>query len=340
MGAASLILRANASEEIGAGHVMRLIALAQGARREGCSSHFVLGGDPGFCAAKVAEAGFAASPSYEAIGSKADLAHLKGVAQANAAAAVVVDGYDFDTSYIGALAESWRTVVIDDLAEGHIPAQIIVNPNYGAEGLRYDVARGTRVLAGSDYALLRSEFVDAPRPQYSAAPLRLILTFGGSDPVNATTRVVRSLGAVKTTAEIRIIVGAGFCAREELTAAISSSAHTMEVLCDPVNMAECLSWGNLAITAAGGTLWELSYLRLAVAAFSIVSNQDETARTLAERSMIFGGQRLRDLSDVELSSALEEFLNDADTRTAYAARYHKLIDGRGAQRVMAEILPT
>jgi UDP-2,4-diacetamido-2,4,6-trideoxy-beta-L-altropyranose hydrolase len=340
MGAASLILRANASEEIGAGHVMRLIALAQGARREGCSSHFVLGGDPGFCAAKVADAGFAASPSYEAIGSTADLEHLKSVAQANEAAAVVVDGYDFDTTYIGALAESCRTVVVDDLAEGHIPAHIVVNPNYGAEDLLYDVARGARVLAGSDYALLRSEFVDTRRPQYAASPLRLILTFGGSDPVNATTRVVRSLGAVQTTAEIRIVVGAGFRAREELSAAISSSVHPMEVLCDPANMAECLSWGNLAITAAGGTLWELSYLRLAVAAFSIVPNQDETARSLADRSMIFGGQRLQDLSDVELASILEKFLTDADTRNTYAARYHKLIDGRGAQRVMAEVLST
>tara|TARA_R110002096_G_scaffold434832_1_gene658109 strand:+ start:114514 stop:115533 length:1020 start_codon:yes stop_codon:yes gene_type:complete len=335
---ASLLLRANASEEIGAGHVMRLIALAQGARREGCDVHFVLGGDASVCAAKVADAGFGASASVGPFGSTADLESLQALAVAKRATAVVVDGYDFKAPYLAKLAESRTTAVIDDLAEEHIPAHVIVNPNYGAERLAYSVGRETRVLAGSDYALLRSEFVNVPRPTRSASEPRLVVTFGGSDPVNASTRIIKVLSSLQLAFPVRVIVGSGFRGGKELGAAIESSGLHIEVVRDPSDMAACLAWGNLAISAAGGTLWELSYLRLAVAAFSIVDNQDETARSLAERSMIFGGQRLSSLGDRELALVLEEFLFDADRRRACADRYHQLIDGRGAERVMAEIL--
>ncbi len=341
MGVASLILRANASEEIGAGHVMRLIALAQGARREGCEAHFVLGGDPDFCAPKVVDAGFSITACGEPAGSASDSKAMQRIAHDRDAIAVVVDGYDFKAPYVASLAKSWRTVVIDDLANGHIPAHLVVNPNYGAEHLAYSVPTGTRVLAGSNFALLRSEFVGSPRPTRSVAEKpRLVLTFGGSDPVNATTRMVRVLGTLQDPPPIRIIIGAGFREAGELSACIEASGLLVEVVRDPSDMAACLSWGNLAISAAGGTLWELSYLRLAVATFSIVDNQEETARSLAERRMVFGGQRLEGLSDSELAVVLEKFLHDADTRDAYAARYHTLIDGLGAQRVVGEILST
>lgn len=335
-----LILRADASEAIGSGHVMRLIALAQGARRLGCDAHFVIGGEPEACSEKVAQAGFTSTPAQRALGSEGDVTMLLNLSAQSNARAIVVDSYDATTEYLSALAMAHRTVVIDDLAEQYLPAHVVINPNYGAEALRYSVPASTRVLAGSDYALLRAEFLERREPAASGATVaaRLVLTFGGSDPVDAGARVISALGMIKPSASMRIIVGAGFRGGEKLSAAIDASGLEIEVVRDPADMAGALAWGDVAITAAGGTLWELSYLRLAVAAFSVAANQDVTAKSLATRAMIFGGQRLSDLTDYELSRVLEEFLNDADTRSAYARRYHSLIDGRGAERAVEAIL--
>lgn len=336
-----LILRADASEAIGSGHVMRLIALAQGAKRLGCDAHFVIGGEPEVCTEKVTQAGFTATATTMPLGSAEDALLLSELSAQGHARAVVVDGYGATTEYLSTLATAHRTVVIDDLADHHIPAHVVINPNYGAEALRYSVPAGTKVLAGSDYALLRAEFLEwreSPTSQQNA-DTRLVLTFGGSDPVDAGARVISVLGAIRpANVRIRIVVGAGFRGGDKLAAAIVGSGLEIEVVRNPVDMAGALAWGDVAVTAAGGTLWELSHLKLAVAAFSIAANQDVTAQSLAKRAMIFGGQRLSDLTDDELSGVLEEFLTDADTRGAYARRYHTLIDGRGAERAIEAIL--
>ncbi len=334
-----LILRADASESIGSGHVMRLIALAQGAARSDSSVLFVLGGEPGTCAEAVANAGFPHVLAQNALGSSADSEFLLRLSRERGAHATVVDGYTADRDYIATLSETTRCVVIDDLADRSLPAHIIVNPNYGADALSYTGAAHTRVLAGSDYALLRAEFVEhQPTTVRETTPLRLLLTFGGSDPVNAGARVVESLGRLGCSARIRVIVGGNYQGESALRRVIDGSGLDVDVVRNPPNMAKALSWGQLVITAAGGTLWELAFLERPVAAFSIVDNQDATAASLAERDMVFGGQRLGDLSDLELASVLEKFLVDADKRSAYARRFHTLIDGRGADRVIEAVI--
>ncbi len=333
-----LILRANASEDIGAGHVMRLIALADAARAKGLKAVFLVGGNPEAACARVRASGYEAIPIHAAIGGKADLATLLAFADSKKPCVVVIDGYDFGEGYLASVAKQVPTVVLDDMADRHLDVQVVVNPNYGSEQLAYSTGASTRVLAGSDFALLRAEFVVHGRTTpVSDAPPKLVLTFGASDPTNAGARLVTALARCSAELGIRIIVGESFEARAQLDRAIARSHLPIGVIENPASMAQCLSWGTMAITAAGGTLWELSFLGLAVAAFSVVDNQDATARSLAERSMVFGGQRLQELSDSDLDRVLEEFLGNADRRREYASRFGPLIDGLGAERVLEEI---
>ncbi len=333
-----LILRANASEDIGSGHVVRLIALAQAARTKGQEALFLVGGHPEAACAQVRAAGFEATPSFSAIGGDADLAALLAFVDTHKPCAVVVDGYGFGERYLARVAEQSPTAVLDDMADRHLDVQVVVNPNYGAEKLVYSTGVSTRVLAGSQFALLRAEFVSHGRMSPVAdAPPKLVLTFGASDPTNASTRLVTALTRCNAELDIRIVVGDSFGARPELENAVDRSHLRIEVIENPDSMAQCLAWGNMAITAAGGTLWELSFLGLAVAAFSVVDNQDATARSLSERRMVLGGQRLQKLSDWELDRVLEEFLGNADRRSEYASRFCPLIDGLGAERVLTEI---
>lgn len=338
-----IVLRADASETIGAGHAMRLLALAEAMHRRGGDARFLLGGAPEFVASKLRKRGFVVDLFLGEIGSVADQQALCRLADSVDASAVVVDGYHFDSRYLAAVQQCYPTVVMDDLGGSSLPVDLVVNSDYGAEKLAYSTSGSPQLLLGSSYALLRSEFIRRARTLDSApSPLglaKVLITFGGSDPANASVRVLHSL-IDREPLHIHVVLGGGYQHRLELSGVVQLAeerGHIVELISNPSDMATCLAWADMVISAAGGTLWELSYLGLAVAAYSVVDNQDPVATSLRDKNMIFAGQRLDTLSDSALRASLSGMFDDAEERVRRANRFSALIDGCGAERVLDAI---
>ena len=335
----TLILRADAGHRLGSGHVMRLAALAEAA---GQRSLLIVGGEPAATVAQLIGRGLDAVASHGDSGTESDLAHVLGCAHDRGAAGVVVDGPGFSAGYVTALADRGLVVAsLDDLGAAPLPTAIVVNHNLGAETLadRYPTT-STRLL-GRRFHLLRGEFRrlsaagSPPRPDAR----RVLITMGGSDPVGATARVVGALRGAHL--ELMVVLGPGFrhdAAFDRALAIADAHGHDVALAAQPADLPRLMSGCDVAISAAGGTLAELGYLGRPTFAVAIADDQIANARRHAAAELAVGGQPLADLTDEHLADSIAGLLGDLPLRRRLRDRAAAALDGRGADRVVAQLV--
>ena len=343
-----LLVRADASTNIGTGHLMRCLALAQAWQTEGGKATFLSCCDSPALRRRVTGAGARFILLPAAHPDPVDRQTTSRLIRKLKPDWLVIDGYHFGPEYQeAARAAGVRVLVIDDAAywpEYH--ADILLNQNLGAEKLRYRCDRDTRLLLGTRYVLLRNEFLkwrvwqrEVPREAR-----KVLVTMGGSDPDNVTLKVIRALEKVPLDRlEGIVVLGASNLHREVLGAAIRSPEfkvrnHKVRLERNPLNMPELMAWADLAVTAGGSTCWELAFMGMPFLVLALAANQRLTVRALAARraaKSLGTSERLRTTVVVR---ALAPLLRGARLREALSARGRQLVDGYGADRVLMAML--
>ncbi len=184
---------------MGTGHVMRCLALAQAWQDAGGQVVYAMAaGIAGVEARLRAESIEVLSLSVPP-GSPEDAAATARAAHARRAAWLVLDGYHFDGRYQRAIHEAGlHLLALDDYGHAeHYWADLVLNQDLNAEeGLYYRREPYTKLLLGTQYVLLRREFLRAARPVRDIPERagKLLVTLGGADPDNVTKNVLRALG--------------------------------------------------------------------------------------------------------------------------------------------------
>lgn len=263
-----LILRADASPEIGVGHVMRCLALAQAWQDAGGEATFVHSEMPAMLAARLERERCASVRLLASVGGSEDACLTARWARRCGADWVVVDGYRFSATYYQQLREHGLNVLaIDDLAHlDHYPVALLLNQNLSARAALYTdrVDAATPRLLGPRFSLLRREFrraVEVGRPA-GARPRRVLVTFGGSDAENFTARILRNLFASgHGDLEAIVLVGAANPHLDALRELAAAAPFRCEIRVAVEDVAAVMAWADVAISAAGSTVWELASLR-------------------------------------------------------------------------------
>ncbi len=217
-----LVFRTDASLDIGTGHVMRCLTLAQVLRAQGADCHFICRALPGNLIARISDLGFGVvalptSQSPDELGTQdteslpAHTAWLGGNWRADAddtATALqslrpdwlVVDHYALDRAWEREIRLFCNNLMaIDDLVDRPHDCDVLLDQTFGREEGDYAglVPQHCVVLAGTRYALLRSEFLavreHSLRRRASCGPNKILISMGGVDQVNATGRVLQVL---------------------------------------------------------------------------------------------------------------------------------------------------
>ena len=308
----TLLVRADGGGPMGAGHVMRQLALAQAWAGHGGRVVLATANLAGAPATRWSDSGFEvrqlpARPADDEDGSRpgglpprfrADGQERSGRCldrRPEEPDWVSFDGYHLHPRLQEEVARAGhRLLVVDDHgAVGHYCADVIVDQNLGATAADY-AARppGSVVLLGPRYALLRREFGHDPpaRSVASGKPLRVLLTLGGSPDVALLAVIRRGVGEVR-------------CAPEVVEAGPGMPVADMAAL-----MASC----DVAVSAAGSTCWELCAAGLPAALVVTAPNQGAQGvlrrmqRTLTDEQR----QVLRELgaaTRAEVARAAERF---------------------------------
>jgi UDP-2,4-diacetamido-2,4,6-trideoxy-beta-L-altropyranose hydrolase len=328
---AGLVIRADASEQIGTGHVMRCLAIAQAWQEVG-------GGPVAFAAAQLPEV---LERRVESEGFRVrrlargdDPAELNAIAAEVATRHVVVDSYALGDELEAALAARGHMVLaMDDFGHAsHRHAHVVVNQNLYADADKY-AARGAsgRLLLGPRYALLRREFWPwRGRVQSRRGPVRLVLvTTGGADATGFGHWAIDALAGLPAT--VRVIIGGSHPRYRSLRDRAIKAG--LEVVHDVRDMAELMAAADLALSAAGSTCWELLFMGVPTVAVALADNQRRLAESLRDAGAIRWLGWHEDVEATHVQAALRDLMHDDGLRHAMSNRGIALVDGWGARRV-------
>jgi UDP-2,4-diacetamido-2,4,6-trideoxy-beta-L-altropyranose hydrolase len=337
----TLLFRADADARIGAGHVMRCLALAQGWQDRGGSALLATAAPHQAVARRVGEEGVELRPLAAEAGSAGDAERTVRLARESGAAWVVVDGYHFDAVYQRRLEEAGLKVLwIDDEAHAEpYVADLVLNQNPHAEPRLYARReRRTRLLLGPRFALLRREFRRWRRRErrIPERARRILVTLGGGDPHNVSAKILRALGDAGDRGwAVRVVLGGLEADPDEVRAAAGSSRIPVELLRDVHDMAPLMAEADLAVAAAGSTTWELLYMGLPAILLVLAPNQAPIAREVTRRGAALGLGRHREVTAV--ADAAAELAGSPEVRARMSRIGRSWIDGRGVERVLDAI---
>lgn len=334
-----LLIRADAGPRMGIGHVMRCLALAQAWQDAGGAAEFLTASDAPAVAARLREEGMQVTQATAPAGSAADAAHTASRARETRAAWVVVDGYQFDAAYQQSLKRAGLKVLwLDDYGHaGRYCADLVLNQNLQAEESLYAQREaGVRLLLGPQYALLRREFVKwrGWKREIREHATRVMVTAGGTDAGNVTSKVVSALELMADRIEATVVVGAGNPHRAAILAAIQSREQIRLADGATADLAELMAWADVAISAAGSTAWELCFMGLPALLLVAADNQSGTAQRLHQLGVAVNLGNQREVSPADLSQTLQEIQRSSDKRRTMSERGQKAVDGQGVDRVL------
>lgn len=290
----NIVFRTDASLDIGTGHVMRCVTLAEALRKRGASCSFICREHSGNLLDYIRQRGFdtyalpmkdislAKSTKQKTVNGKihvhaawlgvdwqTDVEQTKSAIDKLIVDWLIVDHYSLDSNWELALKPQCRNLmVIDDLADRAHDCDFLLDQNIGREAQDYEkwVSVQSNVLVGPQYALLRPEFFTLR--QYSldrrVSPKlkNLLITMGGVDKDNKTSEILIDLNACSLPADCRITVVMGQHAPwlKQVRDQAARMSWKTEVLVNINHMAQLMADSDLAIGASGFACYELASL--------------------------------------------------------------------------------
>lgn len=330
----SVAIRCDASQEIGLGHLVRQLALAEELRARG-HRVVMLGGysDSGLATRLLTRS------QLPVVGAEDD--QLDQQLLSLKADVVVLDGYGLSPSMGQRLMDAGLVVMAMVDGEYGLPqnAHIFVDQNFGAERPA-TVPHGAVCLVGSDYVLLRDavlrmQFKQGLSPSREAP--RILTVIGGTDASGLTESVVRLLLRVGIPVEI-VAITADLAARESISDLPVSPTQAVSAIPPVEDLASTAMMYDAVVTAAGSTVWELLYLGVPIGLVSVAANQEAAYSRLKASDLVSAIGTLPELlSPVGDNSRVLQytraFLDDAGLRESRSRAGMALIDGLGRARV-------
>jgi UDP-2,4-diacetamido-2,4,6-trideoxy-beta-L-altropyranose hydrolase len=357
-----IVFRTDASVQIGTGHVMRCLTLADALRLEGADCTFISRNHTGHLIEIIRQRGHHVVPlatpeSLQANTSNDSLRHadwlgtdwMTDASDTQHAIGphmvdwLVVDHYALDQQWERTMrSHCQRLMVIDDLADRVHECDLLLDQNLGRTDADYRrlTPSSATIFVGPRYALLRPEFsilrkeslVRRTRPQLK----HLLITLGGVDKNNVTGRVLDALTHCELPSDLEISVVMG--SRAPWLEKIKNSAVEMpcptRILVNVENMSQLMTDSDLAICATGGTVWELCTLGLATCTLAIAKNQEAAAHALqtAGATQLLTLHRLQEGMIDAINLAKRE-----DHLLKLQGNASRICDGLGAKRIAARL---
>lgn len=358
-----IAFRTDASLQIGTGHVMRCLTLADALRERGAHTTFICRPQAGDMLEWIRQRGHAVKALFPAennfnapvepihanwLGTDwvSDAAQTQAALNEQSVDWLVVDHYALDERWERALKVNYqRLLVLDDLADRRHACDLLLDQTFGRAVGDYSVLvpNGCKVMCGAEYALLRPEF--AALRAYSlerrlqSSWRELLITMGGIDKDNATGRVLKALRACHLPADCRISVVMGESApwlKDVCKQALVMPRPT-RVFVGVTDMAKLMADCDLAIGAAGATSWERCCLGLPSVMLVLAENQLKVASGLKE---VGAAALIATHSPLEsqFQALLSHLLADEKMLSTMSVASAGIVDGMGVHLVISQMM--
>lgn len=242
---------------------------------------------------------------------------------------VMIDSYLASLEIYNFLAAKCHQLwIIDDNCRLSFPDNArIVNPSLNAKEIGYSLPQIKNGLLGVDYAILRSDFLNAELNQPNRIDGQWLVTFGGMDLLNLTPRLISEMAAKYTNKNFKIIIAPDYHSIKEIQVA-SGHMPNVELLpyLSAVEMRQAMQESEGVICACGQTIYELLYVGVPFIPIQVVDNQVNNAKGLRQLG-------------IPVCTCFEELQLQFDRMQNHADwTLGKLVDGKGVERIVDEII--
>lgn len=185
-----IFLRADASHQIGWGHVARMEALGE------------------ILCPKFEVTLFTMTNLVSSLGFKIIEREEEFFKEIDPGTIVVLDGYDFDILYQKKIRKCGaKLVCLDDYQHIEYFADLVINPAPGLDQEQIAGQSYTKYLLGAKHALLREPFRPNHKRNYKQHFENIFLSFGGSDPLDLTSIYAERLANLKEVKSLEVVIG-------------------------------------------------------------------------------------------------------------------------------------
>jgi UDP-2,4-diacetamido-2,4,6-trideoxy-beta-L-altropyranose hydrolase len=264
----NILFRADSSSTIGLGHIMRLLVLAQ--KFSSSNITFATRDLEGNINHTIKEHSYTIHNLETSSTSE-----LQEAIEKCHTTLLVVDHYDISYDQeieIKKTNPDLTLMVLDDLYSKH-HCDILLNHNIYADAKKYDglVPTHSEVLCGSEYTLIRDEFIEAKRSSIKREKNRVLVAIGGSDVANLNPKILEVLQEYKLN--IDVVTTTSNANLDELEK--YSKAHTnISLHINSSEMAKLLMQCSFAILTPSVTASEAWYLDTKFIAIKVADNQE------------------------------------------------------------------
>lgn len=349
------VFRADASLEIGTGHVVRCLTLAEALREKGAQCRFVCREFPGNLIDRVRQQGLEVrvlpyrsdwqpsetQPAHAAwLGADwaADAEETLAALGEEAIDWLVVDHYGIDARWEGLLrTRAKKILAIDDLADRPHDCDLLLDQNLVANlEHRYDgkLPENCGRLLGPEYALLQPQYAELhPRIPPREGPIqRVLVYFGGADTDNLTGKTVAAFLRLGR-ADIRLDVVADPVSPHYAALCRLIEGHKGIKLHGSLpSLAPLMAQADLAIGAGGASSWERCCLGLPALVVTLAENQKPIAAELHRNGLIRWLGHKDEIDEAALAEAMAS-LFETGLHVEWSEWCWALVDGRGVERV-------
>jgi UDP-2,4-diacetamido-2,4,6-trideoxy-beta-L-altropyranose hydrolase len=349
----SVAFRVDASVEIGTGHFVRCLTLADKLAERGAKTRFICRHLPSHLHDLLItgrhELKLISSPTLQVLGG--DLPHSKWLETTQESDAqdtvemlsdekwdwLVVDHYALDARWESKVRQVARGLaVIDDLADRTHDCDVLLDQNfYNDQDKRYDgkVPAECQMLLGPQYALLRDEFskIRETTRERSGAVRRLLIFFGGVDIGNLTAQAIEAISSIENPDwNVDVVIGAQHPNRDQIQ--VECERHHFTCYVQTNRMADLMASADLSIGAGGSATWERCCLGLPTLAVCAVHNQDQQISDAAECGLIYVPEIGQCLTHT-IRTHVTAMVGNRYLRSLISKRCMEAVDGCGSSRV-------
>lgn len=334
-------IRVDSNQTISGGHIMRCLAIAKALIINGKDVTFLIADDNPVEVLKQNRV------SYVILNSDwqdlmSDLEQTIKVLSQENDPYLLIDTYCITKEYVEGLKAYAKVGYLGSKSEylGNLDFLINYSSYIDYNYYKNNYFNGTKLLLGISYAPLRDEFQNQ-EPHYREPVRNILITTGNTDNDGMVGLLLDRLRYLLKEKNIiaNVIIGRMFNNKELLHVKYDDNSN-VKLYENVSSMSTIMRNCDLAISANGTTIYELSAMAIPTISFAMVEEQVKSAEGLdALRVIDYCGTSYTDVNKCVkaiIDKALY-YIENYDNRIRLAQNAHNLIDGNGCQKIIDEL---
>lgn len=251
-----------------------------------------------------------------------------------------LDSYYVTEHYLSAVRTAAKVAYLDDLQLFDYPADLLINydviPESRSPSYQAAYQNAARTLLGASYTPLRAQFTDL-QPYCRDRVSNILVTTGGSDPYHFCLRLIAAFreNSFLHLCQLHVVVGRLNEDKDKLYK-LADELPFLQLHENVSDMASLMASCDLAVSAAGTTLYELCAAGVPSMSFCLADNQLTAAKAFDEAGAIPCAGDIRRSCDEVLGNVMNfvtYMSENSKKRKAALETMRQLVDGKGAMRI-------